>query len=57
MKKVVLDKKTQDQSVQQIRQKRTFARNQTYAVGDLVYMFLPQQLHYKQGQENSKKIG
>ena len=41
MKKVVLDKKTHDQSVQQIRQKGTFPRNQTFAVGDLVYLFAP----------------
>ena len=41
MKKVVLDKKTQDQYVQQIRQNRTFPRNQTFAVEDLVYLFAP----------------
>ena len=42
MKRVVLDKKkTHDQSVQQIRQNRTFPRNQTFAVGDLVYLFAP----------------
>ena len=33
MKKVVLDKKVHDQSVQQIRQNRIFPRNQTFAVG------------------------
>ena len=39
MRKVVLDKKTHDQSVQQIRKNRTSPRNQTFAVGDLVYPF------------------
>ena len=56
MKEVVLDKKVHDQSVQQIRQNRSFPRNQTFAVGDLVYLFA-QQLHYRQGLENSRKIG
>ena len=41
MKRVVLDKKVHDQSVQQIRQNRIFPRNQTFAVGDLVYLFAP----------------
>ena len=41
MKGVVLDKKVHDQSVQQIRQNRGFPRNQTFAVGDLVYLFAP----------------
>ena len=41
MKQVVPDKKTHDQSVQQIRQDRIFPRNQTFAVRDLVYMFVP----------------
>ena len=41
MKMLVLDKKTHDQSVQQIRQNRTFPRNQTFAVWDLVYLFSP----------------
>ena len=41
MKKVVLDKRTHDQSVQQIWQIRTFTRNHTSAVGDSVYMFAP----------------
>ena len=41
MKKVVLDKRTREQSVEQIRQNRTFPRNQTFAVGDLVYLFAP----------------
>ena len=41
MKKAVLDKRTHDQSVQQIRQNRTFPRNQTFAVGDLAYLFAP----------------
>ena len=41
MKEVVLDKKVHDQSVQQIRQNRSFPRNQTFAVGDLVYLFVP----------------
>ena len=41
MKGVVLDKKVHDQSVQQIRQNRSFPRNQTFAVGDLVYLFTP----------------
>ena len=41
MEKVVLDKIIHDQSVQQIRQNRSFPRNQTFAVGDLVYLFAP----------------
>ena len=41
MKKVVLDKKSHGQSVQQIRQNRIVPRNQTFAVGDLVYPFVP----------------
>ena len=41
MKKVVLDKKIHDQSVQQIRHNRIFPRNQTFAAGDLVYLFAP----------------
>ena len=41
MEKVVLDKKTHDQSVQQMRQNRTFPRNQTFAAGDVVYIFDP----------------
>ena len=41
MKGVVFDKKVHDQSVQQIRQNRSFPRNQTFAVGDLVYLFAP----------------
>ena len=41
MKMIVLDKKTHDQSVQQIRQNRTFPRNQTFTVGYLVYLFAP----------------
>ena len=41
IKKVVFDKRTHDQSVQQIRQHRTFPRNQTFAVGDLVHLFSP----------------
>ena len=30
---------THDNSVQQMRQNRTFPRNQTFAVGDLVFLF------------------
>ena len=41
MKRVVPDKTVHDQSVQQIRQNRIFPRNQTFAVGDLVYLFDP----------------
>ena len=41
IKRVILDKKVHDQSVQQIRQNRIFPRNQTFAVGDLVYLFAP----------------
>ena len=41
IKKVVLDKKIHDQSVQQIRQNRNFPRNQSFAIGDLVFMFAP----------------
>ena len=57
MKKVVLDKKTHDKPVQQIRQNRIVPRNQTFPVGDLVTCLLLQQLHSRQGQESSKKIG
>ena len=45
MKKVVSDKKTHGQSVQQIRQNRIFPRKE----------FAPS--HYRQGQESSKNIG
>ena len=41
MKKRVLDERTDDQSVQQIRQIRTFPRNQTFAVEDLIYLSVP----------------
>ena len=41
MKKLVLDKRSHDQSIQQIRQIRTFPRNHTFAVGNLVYLFAP----------------
>ena len=41
MKNIVLEKKTHDQSVQQIRWNRTFPRNQSFAVGDLVYLLAP----------------
>ena len=41
IKKIVHDKRTHDQSVQQIRQIRTFLRNKTVAVGDFVYLFAP----------------
>ena len=41
MEKVVLDKKTHDRSIQQIRQNRIFPRNQTFAVGNLVFLFAP----------------
>ena len=39
MKRIVLGKKVHNQSVQQIRQNRIFPRNETFAVGDLVYLF------------------
>ena len=41
MKKVVLEKRTHDQSVQQISQSRSISRNQTFAVRDLVYLLAP----------------
>ena len=41
MKKVVLDKKTHDQSIQQIRQNMIVPGKQTFAVGDSVYLFAP----------------
>ena len=41
MKKIVLNKRTYDQSVQQIRQIRFFPRNHTSAVGGLVNLFAP----------------
>ena len=53
MKKVVLDERTHDQSVQQIRQSRTFSRNQTFRVGDLVYLFAPSAVSL---QTRSKKF-
>ena len=55
MKKVVLDKKTHDQSVQQIRQSRTFPRNQTFAVGDLVYLFTPPAASLQTKSKNFKE--
>ena len=39
MKKIVLHKRTHDQSVQQIRQIRTLLRNYTFAAGDLITLF------------------
>ena len=41
MKKVVLDKRTHDQSFQQIKQIRAFPINHTLAAGDLVYLLAP----------------
>ena len=41
MKKIVLDNRTNDQSVQQIKQIRTLPRNQTFSVGHLAYIFIP----------------
>ena len=41
MEKVVLDRRIYDQSVQQKWQSRTFPRNQTFTLGDLVYLFAP----------------
>ena len=41
IKKVAFDKRTHDQPVQQLRQIRTFPRNHTSVVGDLVYIFAP----------------
>ena len=41
MKKVVLDKRTHDQFFQQIRQRRTFPRKQSFAVRELIYLFAP----------------
>ena len=40
-KKIVLYRRTLDQSVQQIRQIRTFPRNQNFAIRDLIYLFAP----------------
>ena len=56
VKKVVLDKKTHNQSVQQIRQNRTFPRNQAFAAGDLVYQFAPSAASL-QTRSKSSKIG
>ena len=56
IKCVVVDKKVHDQSVQQIKQNRISPRNQTFAVGDLVYLFAPSAATL-QSQENSRKIG
>ena len=36
-----LDKRTHDQSVQQIKQIMNLPRNQTFAVCNLVYLFAP----------------
>ena len=41
MRKIVLDKISHDQSVQQIRQIRPIHKNQTLAVGTWVYLFAP----------------
>ena len=56
MKKAGLDKRTHDQSIQQIRQISTFPRNYTFAVGDMVYLFAPSaaslQTRYKMFKED-----
>ena len=57
MKKVVLDKKTHAQSVQQIRQSRTFPRNQTFAVWDLVNLFAHSAASLQTRSKSLKKIG
>ena len=57
MKKVGPDNKTHDQSIQQIMQSRTFPRNQTFAVGDLVYLFAPLAASLQTKSKSSKKIG
>ena len=41
MKKVVFHKKTHEKFVQQIRKSRTFPRNLTFVIEDLVYLFAP----------------
>ena len=41
LKRIILDRRTPDQSVQQIRQIRTFPREHTFSVGNLVYLFAP----------------
>ena len=41
MRKIVLEKRTHDQSVQQKKQIRTFPRNYNFVIGDLVYLFTP----------------
>ena len=41
LRKIFLDEKAHDQFVQKIRQIRTFPRNHTFVVGDLVYLFAP----------------
>ena len=56
MKKVVLDKRTHDQSHQEIRPSRTFPRNQTFAVGDLVYPFAPSAASLQTRSKSSKII-
>ena len=53
MKKIVLDKTTLDQLVNQIWQIRTFPRNHTFALGDLFYLFAPSAVSL---QTRSKKF-
>ena len=57
IKKVVLDKRTHDQSVKQIRQTRTFSRNHTFAVGDLVTQFASSAASLQTRSKNLKKTG
>ena len=39
-KNIVVDKRIHNQSVQQIRQIRAFPRYKTFAIGDLIYLFV-----------------
>ena len=57
MKKIALDKRTHNQSVEQIRQVRTFPRNYTFTVGDLVYLFAPSAASLQTRSKSLKRIG
>ena len=57
MKKIVLDKKTYDQFVQELRQTRTFSRNHIFAVGGLIHLFSPSGASLQTRSKSLKRIG
>ena len=53
MEKIVLDLRTCHEHIQQIRQMRTYPRNQTFAVDDLEYLvYFVQHFYYNLNQES-----